>query len=389
MLTLIKNCELYSPEYVGEKDILMAGDRILKIATDIPDLDGDFFQVRTIDARNLLAVPGFIDSHVHLIGGGGEGGFRTRTPEIQLSELTRAGITTVVGCLGTDGTTRHMTDLLAKARGLEEEGVTTYIYTGSYQMPPVSILNSCRDDIIIIEKVIGIGEIAVADHRSSQPTLDEFKKIAAQARTGGLLSGKAGIINVHLGDEEQGLELLIKTCQDTAIPATQFLPTHLNRNKKLLNNARTFVEFGGRVDLTTSTSSLKGEIGYGAAEAARILLESGISSESITFSSDGMGSLPLFNEQGEFAGLGIGSVESLFAEIRQAVQNEGIKFEDALKFITSNIASHLGLKKRGQIREGYYADLVLIDKEMEIRTIIANGRIMIEDGEVIVKGTFE
>ena len=69
------------------------------------------------------------------IGGGGEGGFSTRTPEATLSDLTTAGVTTVVGTLGTDGIARDMNALLAKARGLEEEGITTYIYTGSYRLP--------------------------------------------------------------------------------------------------------------------------------------------------------------------------------------------------------------------------------------------------------------
>ncbi len=61
-----------------------------------------------------------------LLGGGGEGGFQNRTPEVKLSQLTSAGVTTVVGCLGTDGVGRDMTALISKARGLEAEGITTY-----------------------------------------------------------------------------------------------------------------------------------------------------------------------------------------------------------------------------------------------------------------------
>ena len=81
-------------------------------------------------------VPGFIDQHVHVTGGGGGGGFATRGPEAMLTDLTRWGITTVVGITGTDGTTRTPVALLAKVRALEIEGLTAYMWTGAYDVPP-------------------------------------------------------------------------------------------------------------------------------------------------------------------------------------------------------------------------------------------------------------
>lgn len=133
MLTLIRNAKIYAPECLGVQDVLTADSRILKIGPDIPEVRE--YDVQTIDGTGMLLFPGFIDSHVHILGGGGEGSYHTRTPEIMLTDITTGGVTTVVGCLGTDGTTRNMASLLAKARGLEEEGITTYIYTGSYQIP--------------------------------------------------------------------------------------------------------------------------------------------------------------------------------------------------------------------------------------------------------------
>ena len=163
---LIKNIHVYAPEDVGIKDVLV-DEKIIKIGDNLPVIEE--YDVEVIDGTGKILVPGFIDCHVHILGGGGEGGARTRTPEIMLSDITTAGVTTVVGCLGTDGTTRTMTNLLAKAKGLEEEGISTYVYTGSYQVPVKTLTGSVTDDIILFDKIIGCGEIAISDHLSRFP----------------------------------------------------------------------------------------------------------------------------------------------------------------------------------------------------------------------------
>ena len=180
MLKLIQQATVYAPEYLGVRDVLIGDTHILKIATQIP-VAADY-EVEVLNARGKLLFPGLIDGHVHILGGGGEGGYHTRTPEIVLTDITLGGVTTVVGCLGTDGTTRSMASLLAKARGLEEEGISAYIYTGSYQVPVRTLTGSIMDDLILIDKVVGCGEIAISDHRSSQPTREEFARIVGDTR---------------------------------------------------------------------------------------------------------------------------------------------------------------------------------------------------------------
>ena len=143
-----------------------------------------------LSTPRAIVVPGFIDTHVHILGGGGEGGPATRAPEIRIEDIVGAGVTTVIGCLGTDGITRHMESLLAKARGLEVEGVSTYIFSGSYEIPVRTLTGSVRSDLVLIDKIIGAGEIAISDHRSSQPTFEEFARLAAECRVGGMLGGK-------------------------------------------------------------------------------------------------------------------------------------------------------------------------------------------------------
>lgn len=393
MISLIKKVEVYAPEYLGIKDILLIGDKIGAIEEEISIDFGNVIEVNIIDGSNQILTPGFIDSHVHILGGGGEGSYKTRTPEIMLTDITRGGVTTVVGCLGTDGISRNMVSLLAKARGLEEEGITTFIYSGSYRIPVITITGEVMKDLMTIDKVIGVGEIAISDHRSSQATLEEFQKLAGDTRVGGMLSGKAGILNVHLGDGKRMLELIIKTIDETEIPLTQFLPTHVNRNHYLFEEAIKYAKAGGFIDLTTSSDPAYWDCEDGEVKtstALKLCLDQGVAEDRITFSSDGQGSLPIFNEKKEFIGLGVGKVTSLFKEVQEAVLNENVPFEKAIKTITSNPASILKLKGKGRIEKGYDADLCLLNKStLEINTVIAKGKIMIQDKEIKVYGTFE
>jgi beta-aspartyl-dipeptidase (metallo-type) len=390
LLTLIKNGELYAPQYLGKKDILIVDQKIGFIEEKI-ELPSNFVEIEVIEAEGKYVVPGFIDAHVHIIGGGGEGSFRSRTPEIQLTDATLYGVTTLVGVIGTDGTTRTMPALIAKARGLEEEGITCFVQTGSYQVPLKTLTGKIEDDIILVDKIIGVGEVAISDHRSSQPTAEELAKITSAARIGGLLSGKSGIVNVHVGDSFDHLKLIYEVVEKTDIPIRQFYPTHINRNPHLFEEGIRYAKKGGYVDFTTSSipkffaeGEVKCSIGL------RRMLDADVDISQITFTSDGQASLPDFDENGELLGLKIGRVSTLYKEVRDAVLEGGIPLETALRVITQNPATILKLNQKGTIVIGKDADLVFLNKEdYTIDTVMAMGKVMVENGKAIVKGTFE
>ncbi|WP_270649910.1 beta-aspartyl-peptidase [Megamonas funiformis] len=387
--TLLKNAHVIAPEDLGVKDILVAGEKIAMIGEglSLPAV----YDYEVVDCEGNYVVPGFIDSHVHLIGGGGEGGYATRTPEIQLTDITTSGVTTVLGLLGTDGVTRHVASLLAKARGLEDEGITAYIYSGSYEIPTPTITGSVRNDIILIDKVIGTGEIAMCDHRSSQSPKEAYQQITAEARVGGMLSGKAGVVNMHLGDGEDGLKMLYEITKNGEIPKTQIIPTHVNRNKRLFKEAIEWAKQGGIMDVTSSVSPESGSShSVKSSEAVKQALEAGVNIENITMSSDGNGSMPIFDEAGNNIGVGVASQISILNEFRDMVQKENIVITDAIKIITSNIAKFTKLyPRKGCLANNSDADILVLDKDLQLQHVWARGTHMVENGKPIVFGTFE
>ena len=391
-MKLIRQIEVYAPDYLGKLDVLLAGTKIVALEENITGSYAEL-EVEKISGEGKLLTPGFIDCHFHILGGGGEGGFQNRTPEVTLSQLTSAGVTTVVGCLGTDGEGRDMTALISKAKGLEAEGITTFVYEGSYRLPVKTVTDSIIKDFLTIDKIIGIGEIAVSDHRSSQPTFEEFARATADARVGGMLSGKAGIVNVHLGGGTRKLELLTKVVEETEIPISQFLPTHANRTQELLDACIEFAKNGGTIDFTASEDpdfweKTDGEVRF--SKALKQLLDAGVALDNFTMTSDGQGSLPYFDENNHFIGMGVGSAKSLLIGIKEAVQKENIPLEIALRAITTNPARILKLEGKGQIQVGNDADLCILDKEtLAIDSVIAKGKIMVKEQEVKVWGTFE
>lgn len=377
MLKLVKNAYVYAPEEIGIVDILIAGDKIAWIEKEMNVLVPE---IEVYDAKGLIVIPGLIDPHVHITGGGGEGGFSTRTPELKISDCVRNGVTTVIGCLGTDGITRSLENLYAKAKALEIEGLTSYIYTGSYRVPTVTFTGSIQKDLVLIDKVIGTGEIAISDHRSSQPTFEEILRIVADTRVGGMISGKPGIVNFHVGDGERGIEWLFEIVQKTEIPIKHLYPTHMSRNKKLFEHGLEFAKIGGYNDLTALQPSEDiNNFDFNTIDAIVIAYNNGLL-DKITISSDGQGSLPKFDKNRNFIGLDVGNVSALLYTIKLAVER-GVKFEDAIKLSTTNPARVFELKTKGKISVGYDADIVFL-KDWQVVSVLSRGEFLMKQGEI-------
>lgn len=386
MFTLLKNARIYAPKILGKQDILVCQGQIVALDRDLqvsglPDLN-------IYDLSGKYLCPGLVDGHAHLIGGGGEGGFATRTPEVQLSQLIKAGITTIVGLLGTDRNSRHVGSLYAKTMALRSEGMSAYMLTGSYAFPSPTVTEGVEQDIIYLDPVIGV-KTAIADHRASHLSDHELQRLASQARLGGMLSGKAGKIIVHVGGGAAGITQLERLLEQADLLRQQFLPTHVNRNQHLFDQAMTWMRAGGHIDLTAGINPEKGaKGGLKVSDILPDLVSSGCHDQ-YCVSSDGNGSLPKFDENGKMTGLSVADFDVLLTEIHDSLQRADLCLSRILPAFTANPARCLGLKQKGHIGVGYDADFLILETDFSVSGVIARGQKMMWEGQICQKGTFE
>ncbi len=373
MLTLIEGAEIFSPTHLGQQDLLVADGRIAWMGKGLTVPAN--WPLNRVDGRGSYLVPGLVDPLAHITGGGGEGGFAFRTPELAASEALKAGVTTLVAALGTDSLTRTPAQVLGKVREFRAAGVSAFMYTGSYHLPVKTLTGTVESDIILIPEVLGVGEVAISDHRSSAPTHHELARLASEARVAGLLAGKSGVSFFHIGDGKGALAPLRALRDETDIPLRQLYPTHCNRNPWLFAEAIEWGKAGGWVDLTTSSFPDLLEDGERlAADGLVELLAAGVPAERITFSSDANASLPRFDDEGRLIEMRCGQIASLWQQCMRATRL-GVSLERALAAVTSNPAQALGLGSKGRIGVGQDADLLLIHaRTFAIERVMSGGQ---------------
>ncbi len=386
MLQLLLDAELFAPGSLGRQHLLIGGGKILWMGAEPPAL-GAGLGVTTHRCAGRRMIPGLIDGHVHLTGGGGEAGYETRVPPVALTRFTLGGITSVVGVLGTDDVARDTGSLVATARGLISEGLSAWCHTGGYHYPPTTLTGSVRGDIVHIDRIIGVGEIALSDHRSSQVTLDELLRLAAEAHVGGMMTGKAGIVHLHLGDGPRGLDLVRQALDTGEIPARVYNPTHVNRRRALFEEACALTSRGCTIDVTAFPVGPDEDV-WSAADALARYLDAGLPAGQITISSDGGGCLPVFDAAGRVTSMDVGRPGALALTLQEVVKS-GRPLEQVLPAFTTNVAAALRLPGKGRLSPGADADLVVLDEAGRVTDVMAGGRWHVQDHVPVIRGTFE
>lgn len=381
MLTLLKNANLYSPEKMGMKDILIANDKIMAIDDNLSAFENKHTKVIDLEAKILT--PGLIDQHIHVIGAGGKEGFASMTPEVQLSELIACGSTTVNSLLGTDGNARNIRTLYAKVKALDQEGISAYMFSGYYGMDTVTITDSIQGDMLFIDKVLGV-KIAISDIRSSYPSATDLVRKLRDIMVGGMIGGKKGILHLHLGNLPSKMDVLFELVNDYHFPIKHISPTHVGRTKPLFDQAIEFAKLGGMIDITTGASKYTEPY-----KSVLYALDEGVSIDKMTFSTDGHAGLTKFDDASNAIGVRKAPIDANFEQIIALVKQGGLPIEMAFKLNTINPAENLGLKHKGKIEIGYDADFCCFDEDLNLIDVFAKGQHMMKDKKIIVKGNFE
>ena len=391
-IALIKNAELYTPKYQGSGNILIINDKIAGIGADvtIPDWAKKSFDCLEIDAKHNPVSPGLIDTHVHVTGGGGEAGFHTQVPPLPLSVPVSGGITTLGGLLGTDGVTRHLDNVLAKACSLEEEGLSTFMITGGYPLPSPTLTGSIQRDFALIHKVRG-GKVAIADHRVPPVSALQLARLTTDVRVGGMLRGFIGMLIIHIGASKEALSCIFDMIDAYPYLTCHLIVTHINRSSLVFGQAKELARRGGFMDISSGLSEKNlGPDCLKPAKAILAALNDNVPSEHILMSSDGYGSAARYDDKGNVEGLTASDLHSMFSEVRDLVLEEKLLFETALQPVTGNAAKAFSLyPQKGALAAGSDADILIWDKDYTPLTVFARGQLMMKDKELLVHGTFE
>jgi beta-aspartyl-dipeptidase (metallo-type) len=366
MHTLIENAEVYAPQRLGQRSVLLADSKIAAVGrVDRRALESLGVEYEVVDAEGCVVTPGWIDPHVHLLGGSGEQGFSTQTPEFFVDEIVRYGFTTVVGCLGVDTTMKTMAGLLGKAKALEEEGLNARIWTGGYGVPPTTILSTARDDIMFIDEVIGVGEVAVADKRGMEPEPRELARLMSDAYVGGMLARKAGVTHFHVGEGKQRLALLRRVIDEFEVEPAWIYATHVERSEELMREAIALAARGAAVDIDTVEGDL--------ARWLRFYFDNGGDADQLTVSSDAS----------------INSPRAFAEQVRECVVDHRMPLAQVLPLVTANTARVLKLTEKGTVEPGKMADVLVLDRDtLEVRDAWVKGRAAVRDGTLVIRPGF-
>lgn len=379
-----RNADIFAPEPLGLGDVLVAHGAVVAMRRQA-DPEWGFTGlkgVEEVDLGGARLTPGFIDQHIHITGAGGKYGYGSMTPEVHVTDLIRCGTTTVVGLLGTDGTARSLNTLYAKCASLEAEGLSAWMLTSYFGLPPKTFTGSVHDDLLFIDRVVGC-KVAIADVRSSYPTAHQLLSILREVQVGGMISSKGGVLHLHLGALPEGMDILFELIEQYHVEVKRLSPTHLGRTAHLFEQAKRFAKLGGFADLSTGGTQFR--------PPWEILAEAHAEGHDLgqfTLSSDGNAGIGILNEQGELTGFKKAPIDKNLWNVQQMIRETDVPVAEALGLVTTGPAKNMGLSRKGRIAEGCDADFCWFDENWNLIGVAGRGKVLMDADGLRTHGHF-
>jgi beta-aspartyl-dipeptidase (metallo-type) len=384
--TLIRGGHVYDPEDRGIADLLLIEDRVAMVGPVLaaPAGIGDG---QVVEAKDRIMLPGLIDGHIHVMGASGPGGPTTRTTDLQIERIVAVGVTTVISPLGADSLSRTIPALLGRAAALDAEGITALCYTGGWTNPVPTLTGDPQADVAYLDRVVGV-KVAISEPMAPAYSLEELCRLAHAAWMGGRLAGKGAVLHTHIGDQPEGLAPLLEVHRRTGIPLDRLVATHVNRNPKLWPQGMEFARAGGSIDLTGMQRPETGHThSIVPATAIAEALASGVPPARITLSTDCGGAYRRMDGTGRGTQQYMAAPDSLLQTMRELTALN-LSWGEAGRFCSAHVADLLGLARKGYLRPGRDADVLILTPSGEVDRVYARGRLLVDRGTPLVRGPF-
>jgi len=341
MTLLIKNGKVYQNGNLVRKNIFIKDDKIAKITNQ--ELKSD----KVIDAKNKIIIPGLIDSHVHFRDPG-----LTRKEDFLTGSMAAAagGITTILDMPNTKPPTTNLQRLEEKRKIAKKSIVNFGLHFGS-----------TLDNISEIENVKGIASVKVyMDYTTGDLKIDDFnvlKKIFLSGKRVSVHAENENVLNaVNLAKEAKKEFYLCHTSSKEELDYAkqgnvyvEVCPQHLFLTAKDINDQQAFAEMKPGLKTTEDGKALWNAIHNGDVD---------------TIATD---HAPHTKEE-KFEinyPYGVPGCETMLPLLLHALNNNKIELKKIIQLCCENPVKIFKIKNKGFIKEGFDADLTIIDLEME------------------------
>lgn len=387
--TLLTGGTVFAPDELGTADILSVSGGIASISAPgalAPDAVSDILgDVSIIDCTGSLVMPGLVDSHLHILGGGGGQGFDTRIPELPADAILEAGITTCVGMPGVDTISKPPTALLARAAALNQQGVRAVAMAGGFHWPAPTVTGDLFRDLYALPQLVGV-KVALGERIATAPGVAELARLLSELEWLAGATGRAALLHAHLGTRNSAAVLIREALHHSGAAPERVHLTHANYTRDTLAAA---IELGGLGCLIDVNPLLNPDRVAGSVDpvdAVRQLLDAGIPVERLTLSTDGNASVPRVTPSGtrETFSYQLG----LLGTVRDLVASGVVGVASAISLVTRNPARALRLNPVGTLAVDAPADLLVTDSGFSVRHVISGGELVVRDGRAVSPSQF-